>query len=133
MSDPFISSYHNPDPYIPASLGEIYDLLGSMFLGAPTFIDGLGVFPDRNIDSEFHALTEGAKKVRKKLGEERYVQVIDLAGQAKTLFSGDPNDNNGKADRGRLLLYEIEKLIQDARSRRVATKRKDDEGGVAGD
>lgn len=133
MSGSFINSYHNPNPYIPASISEIYDLLGSMLLGAPTFIDETGVFAERNIDSEFHALTEGVQKVRKKLGEERYAQMIDLAGQAKALFAEDPNDDNGKTDQGRLLLYEIEKLIQDARSRRVATKRKDDEGGLAGD
>ena len=100
MSDPFISSYHNTDPYIPASLSEIYDLLGSMLLGAPTFIDKSGVFPERNIDSEFHALTEGAQKVRKKLGEEDYAQLINLAGQAKALFADDPNDDNGKTDQG---------------------------------
>ena len=133
MSDPFISSYHNPDPYIPASLSEIYDLLGSMLLGAPTFIDKSGVFPERNIDSEFHALTEGAQKVRKKLGEEDYAQLINLAGQAKALFADDPNDDNGKTDQGRSLLYEIEKLIQAARSHRVAVKLKHDEGEVTGD
>lgn len=132
MSGHFTSSYHNSDPYIPASLSEIYDLLGSMFLGAPTFIDESGVFPERNIDSEFHALTEGAQKVRKKLGEEGYAQLIDLAEQAKALFADDPNDANGKTDQGRSLLYEIEKLIQAARLRRAAAK-KDDEGEVTGD
>jgi len=133
MSGHSTSSYHNPDPYIPASLGEIYDLLGSMFLGAPTFIDKSGVFPDRDIESEFHALTEGAQKVRKKLGEEGYAQMIDLAGQAKALFADDPNDDNGKTDQGRSLLYEIEKLIQAARLRRVVAKPRDDEGEVTGD
>ena len=34
------STYANPEPYTPASLSEIYDLLGSMILGAPTFIKG---------------------------------------------------------------------------------------------
>ncbi|MGW8201679.1 hypothetical protein ACWGM0_03920 [Sphingomonas bisphenolicum] len=125
--------YLNPSPYIPASLSEIYDLLGSMILWAPTFIDESGYFPNKNIDTEFHALTEGFGKVRKKLGEERHAQLIALAAQAKALFADDPNDDNGKTDEGRTLLFEIEKLIQTTRSRRVAAKLKDDDGDVSGD
>jgi hypothetical protein len=56
-------------------------------------------------------------KVRKTLGEERYAQLINLAGQAKGLFADDSNDDNGKVDQGRAILCEIEKLIQAARSR----------------
>lgn len=76
-------------PYIPASLSEIYDLLGSMMLRAPTFKDHTLVFPDRNIDSEFHTLAEGFSLVRKKLGEERYATLIDLAARANALFADD--------------------------------------------
>ncbi|WP_416463029.1 hypothetical protein [Sphingomonas sp. VDB2] len=133
MIEYFVSSYRKTNPYIPDSLSEIYDMLGSMILGAPTFIDATGVFHDQNIDTEFHALTEGFGKVRKKLGEERYAQLIALAAQAKALFADDPNDDNGKTDEGRALLFEIEKLIQATRSRRVAAKRKDDDGDVSGD
>lgn len=133
MSDHFTSSYHNPDPYIPASLSEIYDLLGSMLLGAPTFVDESDWFPEQNVDTEFHALTEGFGKVRKKVGEEHYAQLMNLAAQAKALFAADPNDDNGKTDQGRALLYEIETLIQASRSRRVKAKWKDDEGEVSGD
>lgn len=127
------STYYNPEPYIPQSLSEIYDLLGSMMLHAPTFVDELGHFPERNIDSEFHELVESFGVVRKKLGEERYARLIDLAGRAKALFAADPDDDNGKADEGRKLLAEIEDLIQEVRSRRVKAKLKDDEGEVTGD
>ncbi len=126
-------SYYNPNPYIPASLSEIYDLLGSMILWAPTFNDGSGRFPDRNIDSEFHALTEGFGKVRKKLGEERYGHLIDLAAKAKALFADDPADDNGKTDLGRAVLFEIEGVIQSTRKRRVKAKLKDEEGDISGD
>lgn len=133
MSRSYVSSYHNPEPYIPASFSEIYDLLGSMILFAPTFIDRSGAFPDQNIDKRFFQLTEGFGKVQKKLGEERYAQLIDLAARAKALFADDPDDNNGKTDEGRALLFEIEDAIQSARSRRKAAKLKDDEGEVTGD
>lgn len=133
MNQSFVSSYYNPEPYIPASLSEIYDLLGSMMLGAPTFIDKSGVFPEQNIDRRFLQLTEGFGKVRKKLGEERYAVLTDLAERARALFAEDPQDNNGKTDEGRRLLYEIEDVIQSARSRRVAAKLKDEDGEVSGD
>lgn len=126
------SMYPAPSPYIPGSLSEIYDLLGSMILWAPTF-DKDGAYPERNTDTEFHVLTEGFGKVRKKLGEERYGQLIDLAARAKSLFADDPDDTNGKTDQGRDLLFEIEDLIQAARSRRVKARLKDDEGKISGD
>lgn len=125
--------YFNPKPYIPASLSEINDLLGSMILWAPTFVDDLGHFPERNIDTEFHKLTEGFAIVRKKLGEERYAALIDLAARAKALFAADQDDTNGKTDEGRALLFEMEDVLRDARKRRVRAKLPDDEGEVTGD
>lgn len=133
MSDHFTSSYHNPDPYIPATFSEIYDLLGSMLLWAPTFIDESGWFPERTIETRFHQLTEGFGKVRKKVEEDHYAQLMNLAAQAKALFAADPDDDNGKTDQGRALLFAIEKIIQASRSRRVKAKLKDDEGEVSGD
>ncbi|WP_443969813.1 hypothetical protein [Sphingobium sp. CR28] len=132
MTHSFISNDYNREPYIPASLSEIYDLLGSMILWAPTF-DKNGTCPERNVESEFRILTEGFGKVRKKLGEERYAVLTDLAARARALFAENPQDNNGKTDEGRRLLYEIEDVIQSARSRRVAAKLKDEDGEVSGD
>lgn len=125
--------FPGPKPYIAASLSEIYDLLGSMILHAPRFIDESGVFPYRNIDTVFYELTEALGIVRSKLGEERYAALIDLAARAKALFAADPEDTNGKTDEGYKLLYEIEDLIQEARRKRVEKKLPDDEGRVTGD
>jgi len=133
MPRSYISSYYNPNPYIPQTLSEIYDLLGSMWLGAPTFVDETGHFPDQNIETTFHQLIEGFGVVRKKLGEERYAKLIDLAARMKALFEADPEDANGKSDEGRKLLSEIEDLINEVRSRRVKARLKDDEGEVTGD
>ena len=125
--------YFNPKPYIPASLSEINDQLGSMILHAPTFLDRTLVFPDRNIDSEFDTLVKGFDIVRKKLGEERYAALIDLAARAKTLFAADQGDTNGKTDEGRALLFEIEDILRDARRSRVKAKLPDDDGEITGD
>ena len=125
--------YSNSKLYTPASLSEIYDQIGSMVLWAPTFKDRTGVFPERNVDSEFYSLTEGFDLVRKKLGEERYAALVDLAARAKALFVADQEDTNGKTDQGRALLFEIEDVLQDARRSRVKAKLPDEEGQVTGD
>lgn len=131
MSGP--NPYFNPKPYIPASLSEINDQLGSMILFAPTFIDRTLVFPDRNIESEFGTLVEGFGVVRKKLGDERYAALIDLAARAKALFAADQDDTNGKTDEGRALLFEIEDVLRDARRSRVKANLPDDDGEISGD
>lgn len=133
MTIPWPNPYHNPNPYIPASLSEVNDLIGSMVLGAPTFIDDSGVFPNRNIDSRFHQLVEGFGLVRKKLGEDRYARLIDMAARAKALFADDPTDSNGKTDAGRELLYDMEDVLSEVRSRRVKEKLPDDDGEISGD
>lgn len=104
-----------------------------MVLFAPTIVDPLGEFPDRNIDSEFHKLTEGLGVVRKKLGEERHAALLDLADRSKALFAADQDDTNGKTDQGRALLFEIEDVLKDVRDRRVRAKLPDDEGEITGD
>ena len=133
MNDDYASWFPNTDPYLPASLSEMYDLLALMVLGAPTFVDRAGYFPKQDIHTLFTMLTQGFEQVRKKLGEERYAKLNELATQAKALFADDPDNNNGKTDQGRDLLFEIEDIIQDARKRRVKSKLKDDEGEVTGD
>jgi hypothetical protein len=50
-----------------------------MMLSAPTFKDKTGYLPDHNIDSEFFALNEGLKTIRKKVGEENYLALIALS------------------------------------------------------
>lgn len=126
-------SFFTPRPYVPSSLSEIYDTLGSMILGAPTFIDRHGDFPDRNIDSEYSKLTQGFGLVRKTIGEERYSHLIDLAARSKDLFAADQDDTNGKTDQGLAILQEIEDIIQAARRGRVKAKLADEDGEVTGD
>jgi len=128
-----VRQYGNIKLYIPGTFSEIYDQIGSMMLHAPQFTDPSGYFHYRNIDTEFFQLTESFGIVRKKLGEERYAALMDLAVRAKALFAADPDDTNGKTDEGYKLLYEIEDLIQEARRKRVESKQTDDEGRVTGD
>ena len=133
MNDTRRNPYYNREPYIPASLSEIYDQLGSMILFAPTFIDKAGVFPERNVETEFETLVQGFGLVRKKLGEDRYATLVELAARAKALFADDQDNTNGKTDQGRALLFDIEDLLNEVRKRRVQTRQPDDDGEVTGD
>ena len=99
------------DPYIPQTIGELIDQLGSMMLSSPTFVDRLGDFP-RTLDSEFFVLKEGLKAVRKKIGEERYVQCMEMAGRMRALFEADPEDTNGQSQAGRELIFDMEDVLR---------------------
>lgn len=129
MSSPFFE----PRSYIPASLSEINDLLGSMILDAPTFVDRLGEFTDWNIDSMFDKLHQGFDVVRKKLGEDQYATLLDLAQRAKAQFAADQDDTNGNTDLGRALLFEMEDVLSDVRNRRTKAKLPDEDGEITGD
>ncbi len=127
------SPFFEPRPYIPASLSEINDLLGSMILDAPTFVDRLGDFPDWNIDSMFDKLYQGLDIVRKKLGEDQYAALLNLATRAKALFAADQDDTNGNTDLGRALLFEMEDVLKDVRNRRSKRNLPDEDGEITDD
>ncbi len=105
-------------PYIPQTISEIWDLIGGMMLESPTFIDKTGYFSGQNIDTEFHALKEGFKAVRKKLGDERYERLVDMADQAKAHFLADPEDSTEDSRAGRRLFVEMEDVLKEVWGRR---------------
>lgn len=109
--------YHNPTPYIPKTKAEVWDMLGRMMLGSPTFVDTTGYFPHRNIDTEFFALNEGFKAIRKQLGEESYQTLVRLSAQMRSHFEDDPDDRTGEARKGRECIHEMEDILR-AGSRR---------------
>jgi len=106
-------------PYIPQTPGEVWDLLGSMVLGAPRFVDNSGYFPDRNIDTEFEALTGGFEAIGKRLGEARYGKLMELAQQAKALFAETAEDDLDRIRAGCGLLFEMEDILNEVRQRKA--------------
>ena len=103
--------YRNPNPYIPRTIGEVRDLLGSMMLSAPTFVDETGYFADRNMDSEFHALNEGLKAIQKQLGEKMYRKMTERSDQMRAHFEADPQDKTGDTSKGRKLIVEMLEIL----------------------
>lgn len=115
---------HRPyKPYIPQSIGEIIDHLGSMMIFSPTFEDHSGYLPGRNIDTTFFELNEGLKVLRKKLGEERYAGLVSLSDRMRAHFEADPENKTDDTLKGRALIHEMEDLL----TQRKAKAAKDEE------
>lgn len=105
-------------PYIPQTIGEIWDQLGSMMLSSSTFVDTTGYFPNKNIDTEFFRLKEGFKTVRRQLGEERYEKLVAMADRMKAHFEADPEDKTDDSMAGRQLIYDMEDVLKEVRRRK---------------
>ncbi len=108
----FSSSYRSTKPYIPQGISEIWDFLGAMMLSAPKFKDKTGYFPDRNIDTEFFALNEGLKTIRKKVGEENYQALVALSDKMRAHFEADPEDKTEDGTKGRNCIVEMEAILK---------------------
>ena len=50
--------------------------------------------------------------MRKKIGEERYVQCMEMAGRMRALFEADPEDTNGQSQAGRELIFDMEDVLR---------------------
>jgi len=98
--------------YAPETKGELLDMLGSMMLNCPAFVDKTGYFPDRNIDTEFHTLKAGLSNIRKSVGEERYTTLIAIADQMRAHFEADPEDKTEDSLKGRQLILDMEDLLR---------------------
>jgi hypothetical protein len=99
-------------PYIPQGKSEILDSVMSMMLESPTFKDDSGYFPGMNIDTEFYALDEGLRLIRKQLGEEKYLALVDMSARMKAHFAADPLDENGECMAGRELILDMIDILK---------------------
>lgn len=106
-------------PYIPQSISDVMDLLGWMMLNSPRFEDDTGYFEGQNIDTEFFALNEGLKTIRKKVGEENYQALVALSNRMRAHFEADPEDKTEDGIKGRDCIIEMEDILK-ASARRKA-------------
>jgi hypothetical protein len=104
--------YEIHTPYVPDGKSEILDYLMSMMLGAPKFEDDSGYFPYNNIDTEFQGLNEGLRRIRKRLGEEKYVTLADMAAQMEVHFRADPSDEGQYCMDGRELILDMIDILK---------------------
>ena len=98
-------------PHIAQTISELMDVLGMMMLSSPTFVDKTGYFPDKDIQKVFAAFNEGLQGLRGRLGDERYLKLRGLSDRMYAHFKSDPEDKTGEAQKGRLLIHEMEDLL----------------------
>ena len=101
--------------HIPQNLSELLELLGSMMLQAPTFKDKTGYLPFLNLDYVFQELHEGLSHNRRKLGEDRYNELLRMSDQMRTLFQADPEDKTGETVEGRKIIHKMEDVLRQPR------------------
>ena len=102
-------------PYIltiPENVGELRDHLSDMLLSSPAFVDTTGYFPGANIDTTFAEFNDGLLKVRKQLGEQRYLTMRALSDEMRAHFEADPEDVNGRARAGRKIILEMTEMLK---------------------
>jgi hypothetical protein len=101
--------------YIPEGLPELTDLLNSMLLGAPKFLDQTGYMPFINLDYRFRQLNEGLASNRRKIGEERYQTLTRMSDEMRALFEADPDDKTGETRKGREMIHEMVDILRQIR------------------
>lgn len=94
---------------------ELGDLLASMVLSAPKFLDKTGYFPYKNLDFVFRELHAGLDFNRAKLGEERYQQLQRMADEMRPLFEADPDEMTGQAHQGCKIILAMEDILRDVK------------------
>ena len=99
-------------------MGEIWDLLGSMMLGAPSFEDKTGYFLNRSIDTEFASLNGGLEAIRDKLGEENYAQLMEISGRMRAHFEAGLKGQSEETDKGCKCIWEMEDILRAASRRK---------------
>jgi hypothetical protein len=102
------------ETYVPQDIHELIDLLRSMMLSAPRFIDKTGYLPFVNLSYVFQELHEGLSHNRKELGEERYWELMRMSAQMRALFNADPEDKTGDTTKGRQIIHEMEGVLMQA-------------------
>jgi len=108
-------------PYIPQDFSELCDLIGSMMINWPKFIDTTGYFPGRNIDTTFYELGEGLRIIRAEIGDELYFKLKRMAEQMRPHFDADPEKKTGKALKGQKILSEMQDLLMRVGQMRAET------------
>jgi hypothetical protein len=100
--------------YIPQDINELIDLVMSMMLSAPKFIDKTGYLPFLNLDYVFQELREGLNHNRRELGEEHYNELIRMSDRMRMLFEADPEDETEDTIKGRQIILQMEDVLKQA-------------------
>lgn len=104
-------------PRIPQDIGELTDHLSFMMLYAPNFVDDTGYFPSQNLETTFYSLNQGLQVLRAKLGEDRYLRLVNMSNQMRSYFETDSEKDTGSTSKGRQLILDMKGLIKARRAK----------------
>ncbi len=100
---------------VPKNVPELLEILSSMLVSAPKFVDKTGYFPYRNLDYVFRQLNEGLNFNRPTLGEERHHELTRMPDQMRALFEADPEDKTGETLEGCKIIHQMEDILRQVR------------------
>jgi hypothetical protein len=100
---------------VPQNIGQLRDLLSTILLSAPKFLDKTGYHPYRDLDYVFQQLLAGLDHNRATLGEERYVQLKGMSERMRALFEADPESKTGETLQGYKIIHEVEDILDEVR------------------
>ena len=100
---------------VPQNIPELLDVLSSMLVSAPKFLDKTGWLPFLNLDYVFQQLNQGLSLNRQTLGEERYNELTRMSDQMRALFEADPEDKTGETLEGCKVIHKMEDILRQAR------------------
>jgi hypothetical protein len=100
---------------IPQNVVELREVLASMLLSAPKFLDQTGYFPYKNLDYAFRQLYAGLDFNRPNLGEGRYQQLKGMADEMRPLFEADPDEKTGQAHQGCKIILAMEDILREVK------------------
>jgi hypothetical protein len=101
--------------YIPENVQEILELVISMQIKAPKFVDKTGYLPFLNLDYVFQQLHQGFARNRQTLGDERYQELMRMSDRMRALFEADPEDKTGETLEGCKILHQMEDILRQVR------------------
>jgi hypothetical protein len=106
--------------HIPTTPSELGDQLMHMVGVAPSFKSDMVRFELRSIDSEYDTVQKGLDNIRKKIGEEKYKTLVEMAAVTRAIFEANAADlpeQNPEIVKGCHLLQDMIEILE-KRSRR---------------
>jgi hypothetical protein len=72
---------------------------------------------ERNINTGFFQLNEGLRVMRARLGDERYLKLVEMSDRMRALFEADPEDKKEDSMKGRGIIQDMENLLKQKASK----------------
>jgi hypothetical protein len=97
--------------FVPQSIGDVMDVLGTMKVHSPTFVSKDTFLPEDDMDTTFLKLNEGLQAISGQLGEGLYLKLREMSDRMRALFEADPENKTGETREGREIIRKMMNAI----------------------